>query len=468
VYDDRVKGHKRAILAGVAVALLAAGQASAEETANQDRLELGTYLGFHIFSETNEIGAFDQAGTLVPTSPKSSLVFGIRVGYQIISRLVVEGELALAPTKSRDDLADLFVFGWRAHALVPILTKGKIIPFALVGVGALTLSSSNNAVLNEDSDFTFHAGAGVKYRAGKHWGLRLDAKVLLPPSSEDTGWTYDFEVTLGAFATFGGRGKATAAPTAPTDDDGDGIVGAADKCPERAEDRDGYQDTDGCPEEDNDADGIPDVNDKCPEKVETKNGIDDEDGCPEEDGDGDGLVGSKDACPTEAEDKDNYQDEDGCPDLDNDGDGIPDANDKCPDEPETKNGFADDDGCRDEIPVEVKKFTGVIQGINFKKNSAEILKDSNKVLDRAAKVLNDNPSVRVEIQGHTDDTGARDRNILLSEQRAASVKAYLVNAGVAEGRLTTVGYGPNKPIDPAATRAARAKNRRVEFQLRVD
>jgi len=116
----------------------------------------------------------------------------------------------------------------------------------------------------------------------------------------------------------------------------------------------------------------------------------------------------------------------------------------------------------------VKKFTGVIQGINFKKNSAEILKDSNKVLDRAAKVLNDNPSVRVEIGGHTDDTGPRDRNILLSEQRAASVKAYLVNAGVTETRLTTVGYGPNKPIDPAPTKAARAKNRRVEFQIIVD
>jgi OmpA-OmpF porin, OOP family len=454
---------KGLILAGALGLVAQVGSAHAETP--RDRLELGVYLGYHIFSETNEIGAYDQAGALTPTSPANAPVFGLRLGYQLIPRLGLEAELALAPTESRDELADLFIFGWRAHLIAPILTEGKVIPFVALGVGALTLSSSNNAVLSEDSDFTFHGGVGVKLRVADHWGLRVDGRVLLPPSSEDTGWTYDWEATVGAYVSFGGRGGGST--VAPTDDDKDGILGVTDKCPERAEDKDGFEDSDGCPEEDNDKDGVADVADKCPEKAETKNGVDDEDGCPEDDGDGDGIFGTNDKCPTESEDKDQFQDDDGCPEADNDGDGLPDGQDKCPDEAETKNGFADDDGCKDEIPVEVKKFTGVIQGINFKNNSAQILKDSNKVLDRAAKVLNDNPSVRVEIQGHTDDVGPRDRNILLSEQRAAAVKAYLVNAGVTESRLTIVGHGPDKPIDPARSKPARAKNRRVEFQIIV-
>jgi OOP family OmpA-OmpF porin len=133
------------------------------------------------------------------------------------------------------------------------------------------------------------------------------------------------------------------------DNDGDTIQDKDDKCPNQAEDFDGFQDTDGCPDPDNDNDGVDDSHDQCPDKAETKNGFKDDDGCPDEpDKDGDGVPDAKDQCPDQAEDTDGFQDTDGCPDPDNDGDGIKDEDDECVDEPETVNGFQDEDGCPDE------------------------------------------------------------------------------------------------------------------------
>jgi hypothetical protein len=132
------------------------------------------------------------------------------------------------------------------------------------------------------------------------------------------------------------------------DNDLDTIPDASDKCPNEAEDPDTFEDLDGCPEPDNDKDGILDSSDRCPNQPETKNGFDDTDGCPDEaDADRDGVPDSRDKCPDGAEDTDGHEDEDGCPDPDNDGDGIPDQQDECIDEPETKNGIDDADGCPD-------------------------------------------------------------------------------------------------------------------------
>src|SRR5262249_17840091 len=86
-------------------------------------------------------------------------------------------------------------------------------------------------------------------------------------------------------------------------------------------------------------DGIADALDKRPNEAEDKDGFQDADGCPDPDNDGDGIADAVDKCPNEPEDKDGFQDADGCPDPDNDGDGIADAVDKCPNEPETVNGF---------------------------------------------------------------------------------------------------------------------------------
>jgi hypothetical protein len=133
------------------------------------------------------------------------------------------------------------------------------------------------------------------------------------------------------------------------DNDNDGIPDAVDKCPNQPEDFDGFQDDDGCPDLDNDNDGIPDVDDACPNDPEDGKGKRPFDGCPStlEDSDGDGIPDVKDKCPDEPEDKDGFQDEDGCPDPDNDNDGIPDIYDACPNDPEDMDGFEDNDGCPD-------------------------------------------------------------------------------------------------------------------------
>jgi OOP family OmpA-OmpF porin len=133
------------------------------------------------------------------------------------------------------------------------------------------------------------------------------------------------------------------------DNDLDSLPDKGDKCPSQAEDADGFEDGDGCPDLDNDKDGIPDTGDRCATEPETKNGFDDEDGCPDvTDNDRDGVRDDKDQCNDAPEDTDGFEDTDGCPDPDNDKDGIPDNQDECVDEPETMNKFEDTDGCPDE------------------------------------------------------------------------------------------------------------------------
>lgn len=132
------------------------------------------------------------------------------------------------------------------------------------------------------------------------------------------------------------------------DNDADGIADEDDPCPDQAEDMDGQRDDDGCPDQDNDNDGVPDGYDSCPGAQEDMDGDRDDDGCPDNDRDRDGIEDAADRCPDEAEDTDGYGDEDGCPETDFDQDGVPDDGDQCPDQPENLNGFEDTDGCPDE------------------------------------------------------------------------------------------------------------------------
>jgi hypothetical protein len=103
-------------------------------------------------------------------------------------------------------------------------------------------------------------------------------------------------------------------PVLAADTDGDGIPDFQDECATLAEDRDGFEDADGCPDPDNDRDGIPDDSDGAPELPEDLDGFEDGDGVPDLDNDGDGIVDERDMCPDEREDLDGFEDQDGCPD----------------------------------------------------------------------------------------------------------------------------------------------------------
>ncbi|MGE6763151.1 adventurous gliding motility protein AgmC [Corallococcus interemptor] len=248
-------------------------------------------------------------------------------------------------------------------------------------------------------------------------------------------------------------------------------------CPEGPEDFDGFQDQDGCADPDNDGDGIVDTADKCPNEPETVNGFEDADGCPDTkpappppvDSDGDGLMDPDDKCPNAPEDKDGFQDEDGCPDPDNDKDGIPDTADKCPLEPETINGVEDEDGCPDKGKVKVLvegERIFILEKVYFATNKDVILPRSFPILKQVAAVLRANPQVELlRVEGHTDSQGNDAANLDLSKRRAASVKTFLVNEGIAAERLDSEGFGESKPVDTNNTPAGRENNRRVEFNI---
>lgn len=251
------------------------------------------------------------------------------------------------------------------------------------------------------------------------------------------------------------------------DSDGDGIPDSADECPNEPEDRDGFQDRDGCPDPDNDGDGILDRDDRCPDEP----GVPENQGCPEgpKDSDGDGILDSEDKCPNEPEDKDGFEDEDGCPDPDNDGDGIPDEQDQCPNEPETINGVEDEDGCPDEGASKVRVTESkieILDRVYFDTNKDTIQARSYDVLNQVASVLKAYRQITsVRIEGHTDSQGDDAYNLDLSQRRADAVKRYLEERGVDGSRLESKGFGEINPIATNDTSEGRSQNRRVEFVI---
>jgi outer membrane protein OmpA-like peptidoglycan-associated protein len=251
------------------------------------------------------------------------------------------------------------------------------------------------------------------------------------------------------------------------DDDHDGIPLRDDNCPVEAEDKDGFEDSDGCPEADNDGDGVLDAFDRCPLEAEDMDGMEDKDGCPDVDTDGDGISDHLDKCPTEAEDRDVFHDDDGCDDPDNDLDGIPDVIDQCPLEKETINGKLDDDGCPDpgeSLVMLAPDRIEVLEPVAFASNSAKIQKRSFNVLGQVAATLRAQRELkRVRITVYVQPRNSRDRE--LSEKRAEAVRAWLLQWGVEPERIEARGLGSTKTLVPATQRGAEQINDRVEFIL---
>ena len=190
-----------------------------------------------------------------------------------------------------------------------------------------------------------------------------------------------------------------------------------------------------------------------------------------------------DNCPEEAEDFDGFQDDDGCPDADNDRDGLCDpwveakgmlsnfahickGVDLCPEQAETLNEYKDDDGCPDEVPQPPKKVF-ILEGVNFESGKATITPDSHISLMKVVDIMETFTEATFNIVGHTDNVGNRDKNKQLSADRAAAVKNFLVEKGIAESRIVTEGMGDAQPVASNKTPEGRAQNRRIEF-IRTD
>jgi peptidoglycan-associated lipoprotein len=105
------------------------------------------------------------------------------------------------------------------------------------------------------------------------------------------------------------------------------------------------------------------------------------------------------------------------------------------------------------------------QDIYFDFDKYDLRTDARATLDRKASFLNQNSSVRVQIEGNTDERGTAEYNLALGERRANAAKQYLTTTGISAGRLSTISYGEERPLDPGHNEAAWAKNRRDHFVI---
>jgi outer membrane protein OmpA-like peptidoglycan-associated protein len=422
--------------------------------------ELGIFGGLLFISDRNAL--HDPYKPLVDFRNPSPEV-GLRIAYFPLSFLGVEGEFMGAAAELENGDGSL-IWAGRGHLILQV--PSIVSPFVLIGGGRLGIRSD---FAGNDSDPELHFGGGLKINVHRRVALRVDVRDTIAKQQPDADTAHHVEALAGLSVVFG-----RPAPR-PRDTDGDRVVDLQDQCPLEP----GLL-PDGCPIRDRDGDGVPDPADECPMEV----GIAPS-GCPIRDADADGVLDAQDECretpgvaPSGCPDKDGdgVLDRDdkcldvagvaptGCP-PDSDGDGILDNQDRCPNEPENKNGFEDSDGCPDKMPEAVQKFSGVIKGIEFESDKAEIRAISKPLLDEAAGLLNKYPSLKVMIVGHTDNRGGHELNVELSRRRAEAVKTFLMDRGVDPERILTRGEGPDSPIADNNTRVGRALNRRIEFQI---
>ncbi|HEY3450571.1 MAG TPA: OmpA family protein [Myxococcales bacterium] len=490
----------------------AAALALASVPARADVPEREVYLGL-TGGATLPLRSWDLGANVIQNQfeATNSMQVGLRVGFQLTSQLAFEvgaQYLALQLLESRASPG----FVYHGDVLYHFM-KGDFSPFIIGGAGAY---HSLENPLGSDVDYQLHLGLGLRAMATEWLAVRIELRDVVTDGFGDSNAIAgnNLELTFGVdlFPAKAAEPKDTdkdgiidvndkcievkGVPSAQgcPDADGDGITDADDACPNEP----GAPETKGCP--DRDGDGVIDREDKCPDVpgIKALSGCPDKDGdgitdaedtcpdqagpkhlggCPDRDGDGladkddkcpdvkgfkkfkgcpdtdgDGITDAEDACPTEAGKKELK----GCPDRD--GDGVADKDDKCPD----VRGLKEMEGC---LPKEVEKFTGTIKGINFEYNKANLLPASSKVLDEAVGVLNKFASMRIKIEGHTDNKGNADFNKKLSTERAQSVMNYFLGKNIDASRLQSEGFGPDRPIADNKNEAGRAQNRRVEFNL---
>ena len=334
---------------------------------------------------------------------------------------------------------DILMEGVAVGNLKLVSDKYWFSPFLTLGVGA--------------SKFQGYYGAFIPVGVGFQVNLFDETFILVNsqyriPVTENVG--YHFYHSIGVAGNIFKKKEPIPVvipipPPVDYDRDKDGVPDSMDRCPDVA----GLVALKGCP--DRDGDGIPDIDDKCPDVP----GFARYQGCPIPDTDKDGINDELDKCPTVF----GFARYQGCPIPDTDKDGVNDEEDKCINEPGPASNF----GCPVISEEIVTKINIAAKNVFFSTGSFKLLPKSFKQLDIVVKILNDNPTYKLTVDGHTDNTGKPDKNQILSENRAASVKTYLVSKGINDNRLTSTGYGQDKPIADNKTVAGRAQNRRVEM-----
>jgi outer membrane protein OmpA-like peptidoglycan-associated protein len=407
----------------LACALLSPSVAAAEPT------QLGVWFGPRIFNGDSGLGYIDDAPA------HATLHNGIELGARASGQffpfewLIPEFEIAFSPTSTTEACTpaglcaastNVFWLEPRVQLRFEILPRRPIQPFIVVGGGTPVAFSSARMTYNSGVAADGYAGAGVRFDTHKGFAFRFDARVSILQGVNHF-LAPELDVGFGIELLFGRKklgmtSEENTGVSAIADKDGDGIPDAQDKCPDRPEDNDGFEDSDGCPDIDNDLDRVLDLADKCVETPETYNGFQDDDGCP-------------DTVPPEVEA------------LKGTIEGLFYA------ETETV--------VRDSAQASLGKLAKVL-----------IANPSVKIVlvghtdDREAKAF----ITEVEGQPPADlDTISTD----LARARAEAVRQALVAAGVPQGRIVVDGVGAEEPVSDNNTNKGRLANRRVELKLFV-
>jgi len=400
---------------------------------------------------------------------------GARLGYFLSDRLAVEVEGSWVPTVGRNDTAVKYM---PLHArLVLNFPAGEY-------VGVLLGAGYSHTRFRDELRITNHGvtgNAGVRLGVGDVTSIRIDTYVDYIPSPDVGSSNWHWGIQPGLSFMLGGRSAG------PRDRDADGVPDDVDECKKTpAGDR---VDAKGCTVKDADGDGVFDDADACadtpagdrvdekgcslPKDADGDGVLDDADACADtpkgdkvdekgcslpKDADGDGVNDAADACAnTPAGDQ---VDAKGCPlPKDGDGDGVNDAADRCPSTPSGVE--VDAEGCQ--VLFQPTKKTLILEGVNFETGKSTLTPESETILNGVAESLVANDSIRVQVTGHTDNTGGLALNRRLSRSRADAVRTYLISRGVAENRLTARGFGPDQPVASNKTADGRAQNRRVEL-----
>lgn len=389
-----------------------------------DRTQLGLFFGPRVFSNDSLLGYIDDA----PAHPtlNNGIQFGFRIARPFLPWLVPELELGMAPVGtpavramggSTANATSVFWLDPRLHLRFELLPGRRVQPFLVVGGGAPISLSSARKTFATDLLGDGYLGAGVRFDTHKSFTVRFDARVSLMPGVEryiapEYDFAFGIEFALGKAPRRVGETVVAAA----SDRDSDGILDAQDKCPDREEDADGFEDADGCPDIDNDLDRVLDIADRCPNVPETYNGLDDDDGCP-------------DSLPPEI-------------------DGLRG----------TIEGLLYAEGetvVRDSAQANVKKLAKVMA--DFPSIKVVLIGHTDNVeAKQFAKPVEGEPPPDL-------DALATD----LSRARAEAVKQALVAAGVAAPRILVEGHGAEEPVTENDKPKGRLANRRVEIKLYV-
>lgn len=269
-----------------AVLLSALGLGAAAAPAAAEPLELGGFFGPRRFADDVILGG-DGEGM---TSLAGSVVLGPRIAKPIVPWFVPEFELAISPATTAQFDVSVFWLEPRVLARFELRPRARLRPFVALGAGMPTALSSKRGIYDSGLTAEGFAAAGAGWNPGRGLALRLDLRVGVVPSRKDAERpvTFEGEVLLGVSFPLGGRARASVAAAGRPelaadvpDRDDDGYADDGDGCPARAEDHDGFEDKDGCPDIDNDLDQVLDIVDKCSSVAEPYNGYEDDDGCPD-------------------------------------------------------------------------------------------------------------------------------------------------------------------------------------------